>query len=252
MTDAPRKPPPRWPGTRLRPDAPAAPPAAPGEPPAPPAEKPKPPVWPLVIGIISTALGGLTFLCGLLGAIGTFAFQALWGTISAGFPPGFPTTAPSSMPATAPATGPATQPAAPMWDPFKFYEPFMRYLPFQTALTVLGLVLALLLVIAGILLLRRRRIGARLHVVYAALAVVEAVAKVVLAYLMSSAMADAMAEAAPIPRMMQRMMAAQSRWQAVVVGITSLAYPVFLLIWFCRRTIRRQVRSWPPPRPDGP
>ncbi len=92
-----------------------------------------------------------------------------------------------------------------------------------------GNIASMVLVVAGVLLLRRRRLTIHLHWLCAVLTAAGGV-PVVLYYVgLMSAMAE-------------------PRWMAVVnlaVGsVIRLAYPVFVVVWFCRKPVRRQMRAW--------
>ena len=99
------------------------------------------------------------------------------------------------------------------------------------ALNAVGMpALGVVLMVGGFLLYRRHRVGARLHVIYAIPAILLAGAFPV-AYIGMWG-----------PRWGPQSLFAISGavWGATTTGI----YPVFLLVWFGRANIRRQVRAW--------
>jgi len=190
------------------------------------------PVWPKVVGIISLCLGGLHLLCGLVGMLVSTALQSMMGA--------FPR---MRFPRPLPTTGPATRPH-PEAFPFEDFNPFeMFQIPDwihygQIAFQVLGLLVAGLLLYAGISLLQKRRRGRSLHLVYVVLQTLTVAGTVVITVaLMNSIFPSA-------PRFFRKMIEAQSVLGAVMQALIGLAYPVFLLVWFCRRKIRAQVAEW--------
>ena len=96
---------------------------------------------------------------------------------------------------------------------------------------LLPLVCALLLP-AGILLLRRSRLGVRLHMAFAISTIVVASAGPLLAIVSVAAM--------PLERSWGVYMLIQSIWGAS----RSIIYPIFLLVWFRRPRIRMQIADW--------
>jgi hypothetical protein len=87
--------------------------------------------------------------------------------------------------------------------------------------------LAALLMVGGFLLYRRSRLGPRLHLIYA-----------IPAILVAGVFPVAYIAMAP-PRYM-----AQIIFWPIWHATQSVIYPVFLLVWFHRAKIKRQVRGW--------
>lgn len=130
------------------------------------------------------------------------------------------------------ARGPATD------DLRKYFPP--QFMSFTRVDTVVGLAVSALLLAAGISLLKRRRVTRGLHTGYAIVNICRAVLTAVLTMTMVfPAVRDAAARgeiegALPV---------------IIVAGaigglLSGMAYPVFLLIWFGRSKIARQVRQW--------
>jgi hypothetical protein len=108
---------------------------------------------------------------------------------------------------------------------------------------VFGLITKILLLIGGICLIRRRPAGLPLSVAYALL---ELIACVIALFIVLPVMANIdMAAPGPAGPSMKPIMMG-SMLMGVLVGAV---YPIFLLIWFARPSIRRDVRSWA--RPPG-
>ena len=98
---------------------------------------------------------------------------------------------------------------------------------------LLGVGFAVLLLIAGISLLKRRPAGRSLHLVYAIAGAAIAVANALIFTMLfgeMSGMPDAM-----------RFAMIGGGFGGACLG---LAYPVFLLIWFLRGSVAREVRGW--------
>jgi len=162
--------------------------------------------WPKVVGVISIVLAGLGLTGRLVGAFGNAIASRLrtmrWGG--------------------------AMQPAnLPDW-----------WATWQIAGVLLGVLLQGLLLIAGVLLLKRQAAARALHLAYAPLAIVLAVAGMAITY---PVMRSAFEQTG-----LQQMPAIGPAIVASVIGgmIFSLAYPVFLLVWFLRGRIADEVRSW--------
>ncbi len=92
-----------------------------------------------------------------------------------------------------------------------------------------GNIASMVLVVAGVLLLRRRRLTIHLHWLCAALTAVGGVLWALLYIRVRSGMAE-------------------PRWGILVnVAVGSVirrAYPVFVIVWLCRKPVRRQMRAW--------
>jgi len=105
---------------------------------------------------------------------------------------------------------------------------------------------AAILLSAGILTLRRRPSGRTLHLLYAVIAII-------LILMGIPFLIDQLS--APAPAGMEKSAAIGYR---VGMGVSlygtvvGLGYPGFLLVWFLRRTVREQVRTWRKPKPNQP
>jgi len=106
--------------------------------------------------------------------------------------------------------------------------------------TILSLILSALLVTGGILLLKRRPVSRPLHLIYALGDIVISVFGLLVSVpVLRQVFAQTNTGAAP-----KGAMVAVGIISGVVGATIALAWPVFLLIWFCRRKIVREVRSW--------
>ena len=161
--------------------------------------------WSKVIGIISIVFGGLGLLC-----------QSVSMTINA-----FTKSV---------AYRQGAYNARPEW--------FSTYLIVSS---VVGIVVSVLLLSGGICLLRRRRSGRSLHVTYGILAIattiITQIISVVFIYppmfhsLVGSNVAEIGEKAGTIG--------------GIIFGaVYSLAYPIFLLVWFSRKRIKQEVATW--------
>ena len=88
-------------------------------------------------------------------------------------------------------------------------------------------VLALLLAVAAVLTLRRRQIGRTLHIIWALLAV-----------------ADALAYSWMCPHVLSDPFRGWYIARAISGSVLGLVYPIFLLVWFSTAKHRRQARWW--------
>lgn len=148
------------------------------------------------------------------------------------------------------------QAAAKMMD--TLFESMAPLYTIQAITSFVGLLTAILLLIAGIMLVRRRRRAQTLHLVYAVLGIISVGVAIALHWYTMSIMMDAMGglpfgEMDPgmdpaMGEQMRSMMHAQfsmvSVFGAIMIGATGLPYPIFLLIWFLRPKIRREVEGW--------
>ncbi len=135
---------------------------------------------------------------------------------------------------------PAGSPIAHMWD---------RYLPWIITQASLATLLSILLAISGIGLARRSGWSPRLAMLWAIARSILVPAAMVLTFLSQRAQFDAMTKASPpsaappfgaMTGMMDAMLIA-----FVVVGLAwGLALPVFLIWWFRRPVIRREIADW--------
>jgi hypothetical protein len=191
---------------------------------------PKPPVWPLVIGIISTALGSLGLACDLVGLV-------------------------VAMVVTPWASKLGPRPAMPQM-PYGLNGPWAILSGGAQVLT------ATMLLVAGIVLLRRRPAARALHLSYVVLkfAVVLLSATVMIVNMQQIASMAATMPAATgpgIPPGMPASMPATMMKTSMIFGevygglilMLSTAYPIFLLVWFLRRRTIDDMRAWGPRQP---
>ncbi len=216
---------------------------------SPPAKKS---AWPKVIGIISIVIAGLGMLCGTCNTISGIAGSAMVPFIRSFAK--MPTA--TSRPTTGETMPMDSQAAPDMMDTmFKALGPLYII---KAITSFLGLLAAILLLIAGIMLVRRRRRGQTLHLVYAVVGIISVGVAIALHSYSMSIMTDTMGglpfgkmEPGMDPAMgeqMSNLMRAQfsmmSVFGAIMIVATGLPYPVFLLIWFLRPKVRREVKGW--------
>ena len=106
------------------------------------------------------------------------------------------------------------------------------YATYQTVIILLGIAFAALLLVCGIAALRKRAATRALHLVWAGIYIVVSVVQNVIEITYID-----LSSASPTMR------------AVLVLGIIimiplSLAYPVFLLIWFNRAKIKQQISTW--------
>lgn len=175
----------------------------------------RPTTWPAVLGVISLILG-------LFGAL-----QGAWSLI-----------APLLMRPLTNAAGPGAN--ITVWGVSDNYQGAL--LAVGVATTFAGV----LLVISGILLLQRRELGARLAVLWAVFKIVVAAFSAVIGYFVQIEMFQKMSSQQNPP--MPAFAASMGRPMAlagVVIGVAwTCIYPTFVLVWFTRRRVRAEVRSW--------
>jgi hypothetical protein len=135
----------------------------------------------------------------------------------------------------------------------KLIPQFARFQPkmpawmtsWQIASSVLSTVTYGTLLLAGLALTKRRRRARPLHFCYAALGV--ALAAFGFAFqLKLGAEMPMPAGMGPMPVEFQGMMRGFSVFAAILGLPVALAYPTFVTIWFLRRKIAAEVRSWGP------
>ncbi|MFB3893564.1 MAG: hypothetical protein ACE15C_16245 [Phycisphaerae bacterium] len=105
------------------------------------------------------------------------------------------------------------------------------FLDAGTITSVIGIGQALLLLIAGILLAKRRPGARSLHLVYGWLGVAGAVASVVMLFSLNFASMPPAGKIGVVSG-------------AIAIPV-ALAYPIFLLVWFMRARIAREMAEWP-------
>ena len=126
--------------------------------------------------------------------------------------------------------------SSPMWESM-FPE---GYFTFQLAHRISGMALNVVLLTAAICLLRRRTAARPLHMIYAALQIVlVSVGAIITVSMMSNFTDSTQPPGGPVTGMRASMM-----FGAVWGVIWGSPYPFFLLIWFLRASIAKDVASW--------
>ncbi len=161
------------------------------------------PTWPTVVGIISLCLAGFFGLMTIIGQIINFS-------------------------------GINPQQREIMKNAPDWVEPM------QLSAGAFAVIAYIVLAIAGANLLKRRLLGRKLHLVYAVMGIVVAVAGLAIGLTIVS-IAQPPANMPP---------AAQSAFKismtvGPIIGLPfALAYPVFLLIWFGRAKVKQHIQTW--------
>lgn len=183
------------------------------------------PVWPKAVGIISICMGSLQVLVGMTGLAGALLKPMMMETMQAmGGPPAQTTSAPASGP------------NAVMMDP----PAEVRRL--QIGTPAVSLAAGGVLIFAGIWLLRRKRSARALHLIHVVTKAAATAMSVAGAWMLMLAMEASLANDAPeFAVVFQASMGAGIAFDLLL----SVPYPTFLLIWFLRPSIARQVRQWP-------
>lgn len=162
------------------------------------------PVWPTVVGIISLCIAGLF---GLL-TLGQMISNAA----------GFGNAQQRQMVASVPD--------------------WIKSL--QLASGLLAIATYVVLAIGGVMLLKRRRLGRTLHIAYALIGIVLAIAGTAVGIVMMNHMTMPGNQPVKLQPVIRIVAIA-----AVIIGLLfSLAYPVFLLIWFSRAKIKKHIQTW--------
>ncbi|MFO0832342.1 MAG: hypothetical protein U0637_10960 [Phycisphaerales bacterium] len=217
------------------------PPAGPGPVFAPPTEPGRVQLntmWPQVVGIVSIVFGGF----GVLGNC--------WQMVSTLFMPRFLGMIPRAGAQASQSSGGSGTTTTVTVDPVQTMQATIgKWGPWLATGAGLQLVAAGVLLFAGVLVLRRRRSGAGLHLGYAGVRALSVVVYSVINYLymqdiMAGVTAQSSAGGGPPAAMMSGMMSFFG-----VVGVFfglawGLAYPVFVLIWFNRGAVRRETAAW--------
>ena len=192
--------------------APPPPPVFPQPAPV-PASAPRRSAWPTAIGVISIVLGGLGLVC--------ISVSVTWNAMQFRMP---------------------NQMAQEM--PFVMPDWFLTY---QTVAGLLQMVVSILLLVAGILLLRRRPAAGWLHLLYAVLGLTLAIVGAIVTYHAMEEVSASFEQSEGLedmPPFVRAMMTSQMRSGSIMGVIFAAAYPAFLLVWFLRGPIRREIASW--------
>ena len=194
-------------------------PPTPAHPFAPPTERGeivRPPPrssWPTVIGTISIIIGVLGALAGLWGAAAPFVIHSFAGKLHNQTFPGMETA-----------------------DAWRVWTALL-------ALVAVGL--AVLLLVAGIGLVRRRRPAARTATVWAILRMVLVVVQAGVSYQLAQQQFAEMQRDPNLRAMAAGFSGIVGTFTVVAILLWGWALPLFLLIWFHRRTIKTEVSTWP-------
>lgn len=155
--------------------------------------------WPKVIGIISIVFGALGLTCGLMGAVWMFIQPGIMGQIPGGAPPQMTTLDPVMLVAT-----------------------------------VLGVCSALFLLICGAMLVGRKPVAAKLHLVYAVVAILLAIWGTMLQLDMQAGIAEWVKNNPDTDFAKQQQMAGGAgNMIGLAIGLLlSFSWPIFCLLWF--------------------
>lgn len=164
--------------------------------------------WPRGVGITCVVFGCLALLSGVSGLIGAVVANVV-------------------------ATGAAAGPMA----------GFEKYTPWLLANAVVTLGLGTTLTLGGVRLCQRRAIGRRLVLAYAVAKIIFCFNEAALTYVMQKPQLQASFQATPtpLPASFADMIA---KFSVVLVIAWGSALPVFLIVWFAREKIRREVAAW--------
>ena len=193
---------------------------------------PRQSVWPTVIGIITIIVGVVGIVqYGLCAPIGLGMVGALGGVFE-------------RLGQSQPGTGMELQAAQ--------FDAMAVYLVPNFVVTCTAAILAIMLLVGGIGLVRRRTWSPRTLVLWGILRIFQAAPYAMVGYLANTAMFQAMEDAAvsgpPGPGQMFpgffAIMHALGMAGMVVQLLWFWALPVFVLIWFSRPKIRREVSTW--------
>lgn len=162
------------------------------------------PTWPTVVAIISLCLAGL------------YVLATIGGLIMQAFAKNFQTSQQPDMLANMPD-----------W-----------HQAYQWIITPIGIATYALLAIGGVMLLKRRRVGRALHVAYALAGIVLAITVTVVGLILIDYMQFGG------PEEMQTITKVTSIGGIIIGMFISLAYPIFLLIWFGRAKVKQHIQTW--------
>jgi hypothetical protein len=182
----------------------------------PPAQMAAPParqtVWPMVIGIIAIILGALGTLGGCVGV----AFTPFLGMVEKFVPPG----------------------QAPQFQGMAEMVPALMIASFA------GLLVSVLLLLAGSGLVSRKPWSMAASLAWAVVKMIFVVANAYIGYEVNQAQFEAMRADPNVPAPLMALIQAGSGF-GVLVGIAwGWVFPIFMLVWFSRPKIRREVRAW--------
>ncbi len=116
-----------------------------------------------------------------------------------------------------------------MGEVYKFFPPW--YKNAMTWLSVIGIPFFIAELVGGILLLKQRPAARWLLMIYCAWGILAAIANTIILFNIDTSL-------------MPEIQAASFKMSKVFAVPLGLAYPVFLIVWFSRSRIRREVKSW--------
>lgn len=155
--------------------------------------------WPKVIGIISIVLAALGLTCGTIGVAWMFIQPGVMGQIEGGVPPEMTT-----------------------------IDPVM------VAATVLGVCSAVFLLVSGAMLVGRKPVAAKLHLIYAAIAIVLAIWGTMLQLDMQADIAQWVKDNpdAEFAKQQQATGGVGNMIGLAISLVLSFSWPLFCLLWF--------------------
>lgn len=225
--DSPASADPGVPGHSIDPRDPGETRAVPAAPPtSPPFIAPRREQWPSVVGIIAIVLGAIGVLSSVWNALGMLLVSA----VASG--------------QGAPADN---APPASSLDVSAVFRSMEYWTGSLVAINLLLGGLAVLLIVAGIGLLRRRRRGAAWMVRWSILRIIAGIAFAVVSALMQRDQINAMAGSPndPAASAVLRMGPLMIVVTAVFALVWTMTFPVFVLVWMGRGTVRKTIASWP-------
>jgi len=107
---------------------------------------------------------------------------------------------------------------------------------YQLVSQVIWLAMAILLAVGGVMLLKRRQLARTLHVAFAVIGVVLAIGFTVVGLISTSQM--------QVPGPADTIVKVTTIVTTIIGMFVSLAYPVFLLIWFARAKVKQHIQTW--------
>jgi crotonobetainyl-CoA:carnitine CoA-transferase CaiB-like acyl-CoA transferase len=166
----------------------------------------KKPSWPTVVGIISLCVAGL------------FGLMTIVGPLISAVADRFQSAQQREMMASMPD-----------W-----------FHPYQWIGGLFTIATYAVLAIGGAMLLKRRRAGRTLHVAYALMGILMAIAGLVVMITMM----NYMTLPPNAPPQAQAMVKPMMAFSAIFGMVFALAYPTFVLIWFTRPKVVQHIRTW--------
>ncbi len=167
--------------------------------------------WPTAIGVITVVLGSLGALSGIWSIVGQFLMSAL-----------------SQIPGQKETIALLT-----------------HWRPWLIAIAAATIIVAILLLFGGITLMRRRAFSRSLILVWAALKIVLVIVSSVITYQLNEAQFAVMQQSGMNMSGMQGVMNIAGIASVIVSLVWGMALPVFMIIWFMRPRVMREMNQWP-------